>query len=99
MVSLVTMYQTKINCKQPGHYNVIFKPRVSNLKITTCLYSLTDKLHYRVNNQPPVQYPKIEHSMNYVSQEGPGVITTTQLFQFLGKEIDSQRCVKLLLKT
>ena len=55
--------------------------------------SLTDKLHYRVNNQRPVQYPKTEHIMNYVSQEGgPGVITTTQLFQFLA-------CVKLLLKT
>ena len=47
--------------------------------------SLTDKLHYR-------QYPKIEHIMNYVSQEGgPGVITTTQLFQFLGKEIGTPK--------
>ena len=35
-------------------------------------------------------HPKIEHNiiMNYVSQEGgPGVITTTQLFQSLRKEI------------
>ena len=68
--------------------------------VTTCqarlgyhyMPSLTDKLHYRVNNQRPVQYPKIEHIMNYVSQEGgPGVITTTQLFQFLGKEIGTPK--------
>ena len=70
---------------------MIFKPRGQQPE-NHYMPSLTDKLHYRVNNQRPVQYPKIEHIMNYVSQEGgPGVITTTQLFQFLGKEIGTPK--------
>ena len=78
---------------------MIFKPRGQQPE-NHYMPSLTDKLHYRVNNQRPVQYPKIEHIMNYVSQEGgPGVITTTQLFQFWAKKLAHQRCVKLLLKT
>ena len=36
------------------------------------------------NNQQPVQYEK----------GGPSVITTTQLFQFLGNKIGTQGCAK-----
>ena len=59
--------------------------------------SLTGKLHYRVNTQRPVQYPKIEH-MNYVSHRkgGPGVITTTQLFQFWVKKLAHQNFTRLI---
>ena len=46
-------------------------------EITTCTHSFT------------WQYPKIEGIMNHVSR--PGVITTTQLFQFLGKEIGTPK--------
>ena len=59
--------------------------------------SLTDKLHYRVNNQRPVQYPKIEHIMNYVSQEA--LLPQPNYFNFWAKKLAHQRCVKLLLKT
>ena len=48
-----------------------------------------------MNNQQPVQYPKIEHIMNkllcILQEGGPGVITTTQLFQFLSKEIGTPK--------
>ena len=50
---------------------------------------LTDELHYRVNNQQPVQYPKIERIMNYVSHRKEALVLSPQpnYFNFWAKKL------------